>query len=642
MSLKFEMVFIFLIVFSSCCFASQNIDYTKYQSMILTYGISSEMNTKVTGNDPKILEAEAKVKLFPREEMGSQKLLNFELISDPDAETDKNDVLSFIWTNVKTDKLTYGFNSKIEVMNRFVKISREIKWPYKFSDSSLDKYISASEFIDIDEDIANTAREVVGNETDYYIVVNKIATWVKENINYNMNSFTEKSVQKSSWVLANKQGVCDELSNLFISMIRSLGIPARFVSGTAYTNTINDWGNHGWSEVYFPGYGWASYDVTYGQFGWVDPSHLELSDTVDSGESSVDYKWRTRDEDIEVKDILIKTDKVNFGDLMDKQVSLEVKPIYSEVGFGSFVPVQVTVTNLKDYYISESIFLVKAPKMLDTVSKIIWLKPGETKSFYWTVEIPKDLDPTYVFSAVLEAEASFGEKADSSILIDSKAKVYAYENIAEKVYNLEQRTEKNLFDDSLNVDCYPAKSAYYSNEKIDVTCKIINKYSSGLGLKACLADDCKEANLGVGEVKFVELSGKGVGRKTVVVESENMIKYFDVNVEIIEVPDIYLSDFSFKEIDYNEKKNLVFRLNSDFTAYNVNLIINGKYSVDFEKFKGEQTVSIEVYGKDLVNGLNTVMSYKDVKGKIYTKDETYFIDILNIPWWKKLFMLIGL
>lgn len=73
-------------------------------------------------------------------------------------------------------------------------------------------------------------------ESDYYKVVYELSDWTKTNIDYDLNTITAKAVKKSSWVLENRQGVCDELTNLFISMLRSVGIPARFVTGMVYTN----------------------------------------------------------------------------------------------------------------------------------------------------------------------------------------------------------------------------------------------------------------------------------------------------------------------------------------------------------------------------------------------------------------------
>src|SRR3989338_2220208 len=107
-----------------------------------------------------------------------------------------------------------------------------------------------------------------------YVASFLLASWVKENVRYDLTTLTAEAVQTSSWVFQERRGVCDELTNLFIAMARSVGIPARFVTGTVYSGLLPGWGNHGWAEVYFQGYGWVPFDVTYGQYGWIDPSHV--------------------------------------------------------------------------------------------------------------------------------------------------------------------------------------------------------------------------------------------------------------------------------------------------------------------------------------------------------------------------------
>ena len=113
---------------------------------------------------------------------------------------------------------------------------------------------------------------------------------------------TADVTQPASWTLREERGVCDELSGLFIAMSRSLGIPARFFTGVAYTNWEgkNEWGPHGWAEIYIPDAGWVPYDVTYGEYGFVDSSHIKLQDSVDAGKSSVGYSWLGRDVDLKI------------------------------------------------------------------------------------------------------------------------------------------------------------------------------------------------------------------------------------------------------------------------------------------------------------------------------------------------------
>ncbi len=76
-------------------------------------------------------------------------------------------------------------------------------------------------------------------------------------------------------VLALGAGVCQDFSHLGIAMCRSVGIPARYVSGYLYAadqsqGTIPDEAElsvqtHAWMEVMVPGHGWWALDPTNAQ-----------------------------------------------------------------------------------------------------------------------------------------------------------------------------------------------------------------------------------------------------------------------------------------------------------------------------------------------------------------------------------------
>ena len=88
---------------------------------------------------------------------------------------------------------------------------------------------------------------------------------------------------------------------MLIALNRALGIPARFISGVSYTNSdlfTEKWGPHGWAEVYFPGYGWIPFDVTYGEYGFVDPTHIRLKESLDATEASTSYQWLSTNVDL--------------------------------------------------------------------------------------------------------------------------------------------------------------------------------------------------------------------------------------------------------------------------------------------------------------------------------------------------------
>ena len=65
-------------------------------------------------------------------------------------------------------------------------------------------------------------------------------------------------------VLRLRQGVCQDFAHLFIACARSLGIPARYVSGYIHSGRghVGSGESHAWAEAWVPGVGWVGYDPT--------------------------------------------------------------------------------------------------------------------------------------------------------------------------------------------------------------------------------------------------------------------------------------------------------------------------------------------------------------------------------------------
>jgi hypothetical protein len=66
-------------------------------------------------------------------------------------------------------------------------------------------------------------------------------------------------------------GYCDYYASAMVVMLRSVGVPARYVRG--YSEGVREEGlfhllesdGHAWPEVYFPGYGWVEFEPTGGE-----------------------------------------------------------------------------------------------------------------------------------------------------------------------------------------------------------------------------------------------------------------------------------------------------------------------------------------------------------------------------------------
>jgi transglutaminase-like putative cysteine protease len=70
-------------------------------------------------------------------------------------------------------------------------------------------------------------------------------------------------------VYVTRRGVCQDFANLFITMARLLGIPARYVCGYLYTGNTSrsraqSDASHAWVQLYIPHIGWKDFDPTNG------------------------------------------------------------------------------------------------------------------------------------------------------------------------------------------------------------------------------------------------------------------------------------------------------------------------------------------------------------------------------------------
>jgi transglutaminase-like putative cysteine protease len=63
-----------------------------------------------------------------------------------------------------------------------------------------------------------------------------------------------------------KRGVCQDLTHVFITAARCLGVPARYVGGhfRRGDGVTDQSAGHAWAEAYVPDLGWVAFDATNG------------------------------------------------------------------------------------------------------------------------------------------------------------------------------------------------------------------------------------------------------------------------------------------------------------------------------------------------------------------------------------------
>lgn len=89
------------------------------------------------------------------------------------------------------------------------------------------------------------------------------------------------------YVLDEKHGDCGQVALLYISLMRTLGIPARWESGwMLHPGSQN---LHDWAEVYFEGIGWVPVDVSFGRY--VSSNNLAVQNYYSTGMDA--YRFAT-------------------------------------------------------------------------------------------------------------------------------------------------------------------------------------------------------------------------------------------------------------------------------------------------------------------------------------------------------------
>ncbi|HLD15375.1 MAG TPA: transglutaminase-like domain-containing protein [Candidatus Nanoarchaeia archaeon] len=627
-------------------------NYNSASFLDIEVKISAEIYASPTSSSSEISFIKADLNYFPINTF-RQTVMKTTFDSVPEAIAKKDtDSIAFTWTEPTSKELRYSLTSKVRVSNNFFEIKSKSIFPVRKIPGEFFEYTKATEFIDINGEIEAKAREIIGPislDEDLYEIVFKIADWTKNNIEYSLNTLTAEVDQKSSWVLKNRYGVCDEITNLFISFIRSLGIPARFVSGVIYSNIDYKFSNHGWAEVYFPDYGWVPFDVTLGQYGWLSPDHVRLKDDVDSGTPAVFYSWSAEGIKIDISKINIETKVEEVGIPIASPVEISTYTLEDKVKFGSYVPLAVVVTNKKDLYVSTQVAVTKAPGLVEKNVREILLKPKETKIIYWTLKIQDGLRADYSYTSDIEISDVYGNKAFSKITYDAASKFIAKSDAEAQISNLLSKEDKNNFictgdgqASCLNFDCELNKPFYYENETADVNCKL--KASQDIyDINFCVSDHCSSYSLNKDEVKdiTIKIDAHESGRLLISAETKDSIEYKYLPIKVLMIPNIFFSDVNPEAVEYNRLQKVSFIINTNTEIYDVDLDF-GVGHLYFDQLTSKGEVMLKIPSHKILRGIPVKITYKDEEGKKYEHEDKIFIKVNNVPWYINILASLGL
>lgn len=125
------------------------------------------------------------------------------------------------------------------------------------------------------ERVKRLGRELTSRQANRYNAVQAVSSYLEERYAYSLDTKTppEGADFVDYFLFEQKMGYCDHFSTAMTVLLRSGGIPARWVKGFAPGSPVSDDEQryqvsyadaHSWVEVYFPGAGWIPFDPTPG------------------------------------------------------------------------------------------------------------------------------------------------------------------------------------------------------------------------------------------------------------------------------------------------------------------------------------------------------------------------------------------
>lgn len=491
--------------------------------------------------DSKIIDVELVSRQFPKND--SRQSVIKEITIPESVLSDSARIFS--WKNPSSDVLEFMIESEVITKKRDFKITKKIGFPNKAKCLECSNFTRRTETINSESpNIIVKASEIIEGETDYFEAVAKLAIWVYDNIEYDLNLGSE--TKDSEWVLRNRKGTCDEKATLFAAMARSVGIPVKYISGIAYSNIeeIKGFGPHGWTEVYFPGEGWIPFDPTFGEFGNVDAGHVKFFETEDTADSSLSATWTGRNSEIminnpETEAVLLS----NYGNY-DPGVEAEISFLKKSISFDSYNLLTIRISNKDNFYkaIDTRIALPKEIKIQDNENhRIVVLKPYEHKILNYLVSIRGSFDDDYVYTLPASLYIDGTQKSIAEFSASKESRYYSIEDLKHLIY--EDSSTSTIAD----IDAGCSSEDVYEGEPAIIECILKNRGNRLFrNLKVCLGNDCKNTILGIGRERKLRFNytAASAGEEDILfkIEGKNYKKIEPIKIDVRSLPRYEIKD----------------------------------------------------------------------------------------------------
>jgi len=628
--------------------AQEPTDVYRYEELTIHLIITGEIIIEKENSAAVAKEIDLILKTVPIEDTRQDVT---SITTSPEA-TETEEGYAYVWNNPSEEELPFRFDATVQTTEKKTKIAKEIKFPLEEVPESIQTYLEETAMVDVsNKEIKETATELAEGETNALVVAVKIADWVQNNIEYNLTTLTADAAQSASWTLENKYGVCDEMTNLYIALLRAVGIPARFSVGISYTNSelfSNPWTPHGWAEVYFPEYGWVPFDVTYGQFGFIDATHIKFGDSLDAKQESVEYKWTGRSINAAVDEIKYEAEIEAYGEKGKLPITIEGEVYKEETGFGSYNYIKATITNNANYYLPLQLHLVSSKEItIENKKQTIVLDPQGEKTIFWPIHITEELDPQYEYTFETIIYTITNQTETVTFQANPKKQVYTKKQIEESI-DAQKEEEEKVYSKDVDVECMIGKKEFYRSEDIIIMCVLTNKGNTPQQLNMCAEEECKKIGVGIAEQQEIEFTNleKTIGTHIVFIKAENddIQKTEEIEYRVVDEPNVKITVTAPKEATKaaNVPMEIVVEKISEQTPKNVTVRIeypNKEKWWNIEEIYDAETITETINTDELRrvnNRIKVNVIYHDFNGEEYKTEEETSITLTNLTFFDKL------
>lgn len=119
------------------------------------------------------------------------------------------------------------------------------------------------EHYDTKEEIAAVIRSLMKEDISPFGIAQEMSAYIYNGFEYKKGITNVETKADEIWKL--KAGVCQDFAHVLLVMLRTVGIPARYVSGYICPKNHElrgEGATHAWVEAYIPFHGWLGFDPT--------------------------------------------------------------------------------------------------------------------------------------------------------------------------------------------------------------------------------------------------------------------------------------------------------------------------------------------------------------------------------------------